>query len=323
MKQGFGSALGFLKSFFLNYFWLGVVIILTSIVLEQSFPGRGFILTVLIHVIEAVGIAIVVASIFSFASGTSKFMGMIRGLLEEIVVSREFLGNISEERKREVLGFFLKATSKEKEVYKNIDDYYNVYINETLGVSKKCVRSNYNVVTKVYFDTEQNKVAADQRIVYRLYPTADGNYSNVKILFSEEEVLPRMKSLSISNPKGQRVIHSDFSFEELEESGKKFKVANVELDRLYKNYDHLDIELCHVLYGYDKWIMLNHVIQEPTDGFKYFVTCENSIQIFSYEIFIFGARAYADMNGRKSEIEISCGQWVNEGNGVSVLAHME
>src|SRR6185295_8663020 len=173
------STLTWLWFFFANYLWLGIVIILASVIANDYFSippslSPPFSIKVLIDTTEAIGIAIVIASIFTYASGTSEFMTKIRELLQDIVVSRDFLGNIDSASKREALSAILKPSTEERNIYSNIEDYYNYYISQTLDISKKCVRSNYTVYYRAYWDNKTKRVAADGIYQYRLYPTVDG-----------------------------------------------------------------------------------------------------------------------------------------------------
>lgn len=59
---------------FSGYFWLGIIFILVCIILDLLFNTRDFWLSVLISLGNSIGIAIVVASIFTYASGTSEFI---------------------------------------------------------------------------------------------------------------------------------------------------------------------------------------------------------------------------------------------------------
>ncbi len=130
-----------MKFFFSNYLWLGIVLVLFSIVLYEQFALDKLWFTALVSLIESIGIAVVVASIFTFASGTSEFVNKIRELLQDIVVSRNFLGNIDTESKREALSSLIKPSIEEKRIYSNIEDYLNTYINNTMDVTLRYMPS--------------------------------------------------------------------------------------------------------------------------------------------------------------------------------------
>ncbi|WP_201532740.1 hypothetical protein [Psychrobacter ciconiae] len=127
---------------FSTYFWVGVSLILFSIVLENYLENPDFSSRVIISLVESIGIAVLVASIFTFASGTSEFVEKIKLLLQDIVVSRNFLGNIDSQSKKDALNSLIKPSNEEKQIYSNIEDYLNTYIKQTMDITAKCVRSN-------------------------------------------------------------------------------------------------------------------------------------------------------------------------------------
>ncbi len=100
------SAVELFRKFFINYFWLGLVVVLISLLIDAyALKGNDGIryVAVFVSLMETVGIAIMVASIFTFASGSSDFVDRIKSLLESIVVKRNFLGNIDSEGKKKRL----------------------------------------------------------------------------------------------------------------------------------------------------------------------------------------------------------------------------
>ena len=203
------------KKYFANYFWLGMVVVLFSLIVDayalQSNENARYI-EVFVSLMETVGIAIMVASIFTFASGSSEFVDRIRLLLESIVVKRNFLGNIDNEGKKEALKSLVQPSDVEKNKYPNIGDYYGYFINKTLDIGGKSVRSNYQVSSRVFFDKEVEKIAVEGNYSYRVYPSKDG-FHDIVVGFSEDMDGPsKCKHIAISNPDGNRKVHDGFKF---------------------------------------------------------------------------------------------------------------
>ena len=136
--------------FFLNYVWIGIVLLLISIVLEIENPTttRHYLINITILVFNYVGIAIIISAIFSFASGTSAFIDQIRGLLESIVIKRNFLNNIDSASKKDVLKTLIQPSIAETNNYPNIGNFYGFFIDKALDINKKNVRSNYTVMSR-------------------------------------------------------------------------------------------------------------------------------------------------------------------------------
>lgn len=306
-----------MKFFFSNYLWLGIVLVLLSIVLAEQFKIADLWFTSITGLIQSIGIAIVVAAIFTFAAGTSEFVNKIRELLQDIVVSRNFLGNIDSESKREALSSLIKPSSEEKRIYSNIEDYLNTYITQAMDVTGKCVRSNYTVNVRAYIDKSKDRVVCESKITYRLFPTKQG-YSDIKVGFFEKEKDSNCDLIIINTPHGERKVIIDLKYELVEIDAGKARLATIDLSTYQKNCSHLDIEINMVEPGFDHWKMLSFSALQPTDGFRHFLRCEDGLAIKDFHTFVFGAQVYIDAKG-ENELTISCNEWVNEGTGLSIL----
>ena len=102
-----------IRKFFINYLWIGIVIVLITIILDLKVTNKTFIFDVAIKLFESIGISVIVASVFTFASGTSQFMTKIKYLLKDIVLSRDFLRGIDRASKVSALNALLKPSSEE------------------------------------------------------------------------------------------------------------------------------------------------------------------------------------------------------------------
>lgn len=306
-----------MKFFFSNYLWLGIVLVLLAIVLDEQFQVADLWYKSTVGLIQSIGIAIVVASIFTFASGTSEFVNKINDLLQDIVVSRKFLGNIDSESKREALSSLIKPSSEEKRIYSNIEDYLNTYITQTMDVTNKCVRSNYNVNARAYLDEQSKRVVVVSKITYRLYPTKDG-YSDIKVGFLEDESDSQCEEIIVNTPHGKRDVTHEFEYKNVEIDGGKARLATVDLSKYEKNCTHLDIEITMNEPGFDHWKMLSFSALQPTDGFRHYLLCEDGLEIKDFHTFIHGARIFVDKKA-PNEMTASCNEWINEGTGIAML----
>jgi|TARA_R110000851_G_scaffold10173_3_gene37008 hypothetical protein len=309
------------KKYFANYFWLGMVVVLFSLIVDayalQSNENARYI-EVFVSLMETVGIAIMVASIFTFASGSSEFVDRIRLLLESIVVKRNFLGNIDNEGKKEALKSLVQPSDVEKNKYPNIGDYYGYFINKTLDIGGKSVRSNYQVSSRVFFDKEVEKIAVEGNYSYRVYPSKDG-FHDIVVGFSEDMDGPsKCKHIAISNPDGNRKVHDDLKFEREDHGGDVSKLAKISTSE-HNQHSHLDVELKVVEYGAGHWALITFKALQPTDGFKFMLHCDDDVIIQEKAIFVVGANYYVDLSDDRKDITITCNQWINEGSGLTVL----
>jgi len=272
--------------------------------------------------VEAVGISVIIAAIFSFASGTSGFIEKIKGLLEDIVVRRNFLANIDPEGKKEAILALIQPSVSEKNKYPNIGDYYGYFINKTLEIGKKSVRSNYQITSRAFFDIEKNRIAVEGTYNYRLYPSSDG-YNDITVGFEEPEGSGSFCSfVSVSDPHGERVEFENPELKEHNEGGDISCRATIPIKDFGARKNHLDVTLNITEYGTDHWSLIQFKALQPTDGFRFHMRCDGEIEIKEHTTFVVGAKSYLDLSDDKKTITISCNQWVNEGTGLCIIASM-
>lgn len=311
-----------LRLFFINHFWIGIVLMLTAIILDLQFPpaGRAYIFTATINLIQTVGASVLIASIFTYASGTSEFVDKIRTLLEDIIVRRNFLGNIDPEGKKEALKAIIQPSIAEKNIYPNIGDYYGHFINKTLEIGSRSVRSNYQVNSRAFYDSDQNKIAVEGFYSYRLYPNNEG-FSDIVVGFEEDANGPSSCSYAaVSTPDGKRTPFNKPPLEKHEEGGDISMRATIPVGKVGVDANHLDVELKVTEYGNDHWQLITFKALQPTDGFRFHLRCDGDVRIQTHAIFVVGASYYIEEDHEDGKwITIACNQWINEGSGLSIL----
>lgn len=305
----------------MRFVWIGIVLLLISIILDLNFPSttRSYWISIAIKSMEAFGLSIIIAAIFSFASGTSEFIEKIRGLLEDIIIRRNFLANIDPEGKKEALKTLIQPSASEKNKYPNIGNYYGYYINKTLEIGKKSVRSNYQITSRAYYDSTKEKIAVEGIYSYRLYPSSDG-FHEISVGFEEPEGGDSFCSyVSVHDPDGERKIFTKPELKKHDEGGDISSRATIQIKEFGDGKNHLDVELNVTEYGTDHWTLIQFKALQPTDGFKFYMRCDDNIEIKDHAIFVVGAKYYLELAVDKKSLSVSCNQWINEGSGLCVL----
>lgn len=302
---------------FSKYLWLGVILLLVSIILNKYIGQDIFIAYVIVQLVLSISVAIIVASIFTYTMGTAEFVDKIKDLLEDIVVSRRFLGNLSSKDKGEALHAILKASDAESKIYSNITRFYEYHIINTLDIKEKCVRSNYTITARAFYDYDKKLVAVNGIYSYRLFPGASG-FQPIKVGFDEGDVHSRVEKVIVHKPNGERRVFEEVELFPQENVGAHDRLGSVDTNEIGKGQEHLDIEI-HVLeYGLDHWFMFTFKALQPTDGFRLNLTCVSGLEIRKHCVFDTGNAYHVDTNG-KCELNIACHQWIKEGVGVSIL----
>lgn len=303
------------KKFFLNYFWLGLLLIVISMFIKEATTCEYWLL--LQKLLETIGIAIFIASLFSFTFESVSFQNKMKDIVEKIVLKRAFLTDLPRERKKEALHNLLKPTESEIQKYSNLEDFYNSYVEKVLNVSQRNVRSNYNINIKAKFDQSKDSVYTDGIYSYRLYPS-EREYTDIIVGFLKDDEFSTVDVI-INLPNGER---KSFLFQEIKESFKEKGIAketNISVNEFCSKFNHVDVELRVKEYGFNHWMNVFFKAEQATDGFKMSVTCDDDLTIKTNILFDVGNNYHVDKNEESNEIHISCHQWINEGAGVSMI----
>lgn len=324
-KKDENSTITFLSKVFSNYGWIGLVMMLFSIILDYAIKteNRAIYSVIAINLSQSIGVSILVASIFSFAATSADFTNRIRTFLEDIIIRRNFLSNIEPEGKKEALKSLIKPSDKELSNLPNINDYYDHFINNILAISTKNVRSNYSIYTNVFIDGD-NKIKAKGIYSYRLYPSANG-YTPIMIGFDEDkDTGSKCNYIRIYNQEGEQKIFTqdDIKLEDVKEDGNTHRKQEGKIDlkneSIAKGQKYLDIELEVVEVGNNDTLLLEFKALQPTNGFKFTLTCNPELTITDHAVFVVNAKYYENLNPARNNINIVCNQWINEGSGVCI-----
>jgi hypothetical protein len=312
------KAFSWLKGIFVNYLWFGVMVLFIAIVMDLNYPSaaRSYWVTLIIKLVEAVGVSVLIASIFTYASGTSEFVEKIKDLLEDIVVRRNFLANIDPVGKREALKALIQPSASEKNIYPNIGDYYGYFINKTLEIKGKSVRSNYVINSRAFICPTSENIAVAGNYSYRLYPSSDG-FNDITVGFEAKNSFCSL--VAVSDPLGERKEFQNPALVEHNEGGDISYRTTIPIKDFGEGKNHLDVELRITEYGTDHWKLIQFKALQPTDGFRFHIHCDSGILVREHATFVVGATYHLECADDRTSLSFTCNQWVNEGTGLCVL----
>lgn len=305
--------------FFSNYFWLGLVITLVAVVLDHSWSSTDIIKSVIIDLLKTVGISVMIAAIFSFASGTNEFINNIRKLLEKIVLQRDFLGNIDSISKRTALESLLQPSDDEKKIYSKIHEYYTQFIDEALSIGEKSIREGYVVNCFARYDPKLRRIAVESTYSYSLYRTKDG-FKRISLGFEEGEENSTFDKLCIRDSNGKSLLEeSNIPLNNYDTNGVKFRRVDKDVPQSANDETRLKIDQTVTEVGSDHWCLLTFNNLQPTNNFQLFLHCDVNVEIKKYSVFFVDAEYMVDLSTNRKKIHISTNQWINQGTGLAIL----
>lgn len=306
--------------FFSKYFWFGVLAVLITIILQEKLDKNGeyyFIFNVGAILLSTIGLTVIVASLFTYALGTQEFIEYIENKLEDIIVGRNFLKNMDSEKKISALHSILKPNSLQEKIYKNLEEFYEYYINDIMNVSKKNIRSDYRISVDIQYDTDKSKLYAKGSVVYRLYPSEDG-YEPITVGLSNDG-LSKCTRLEIFDTHTKCETIDLEALEYVPQEHDNMSIASIDMKEYsIETHDHLSIELDFEEYGFDHWMAFRFLIFQATDGLNFTVNCFDDISIKEKAIYDLNSK-YHISEDTNTTYRVSSHQWIQEGAGIVVI----
>ncbi|MFA5428401.1 MAG: hypothetical protein WC279_09385 [Sulfurimonas sp.] len=254
----------FFNKFFKSYFAWGFIVLLIIYLIRALYPDIHYIVDSFLKLFETFATAVIVASVFTYSIESPNFLNIIKKKLEDVVISKKFLGEISTESKQEAIKYMLRPSESQLNKYSNLEAYYDHYIQQTLDVTNKNVRSQYRANITISVNKAENKIYANWIISYRLFPSEHG-YTPVEAGFLKTDTCSKVKEINVLIPGKERkkITIDESSKKEIEEAN----VYEVNIDALAEYSPHVDIEMKITECGYDHWMAVNFKALQPTDGF--------------------------------------------------------
>lgn len=302
-----------LKKIFSGCTVAGIVIVVVSLLLKETVnqfslpPIFSSVLRIGGDMMNLLGTALIISSIFDFVRNTRDFTDIIKESLIEVVQDKQFLANLSVEEKRRDI--FRIIGGKETE-HTDIKKYIDNSIDDILNIYKKPYRTNtiYDFEVRIV----NSKIQFEGTLSYNLHKNSNGYFDPIVSIYENND--SRTVSVYVIVRGKRNELKINFS----KQNG-KFIYETVVPDEFQK-YNDLEIEQ-HILDVYlGKQANFYARVVAPAYGFKLSLKClDNRLEIV--DSFIFGDDADFDKVLDKSckKIMIKSIEWVDEWHGIVIL----
>ncbi len=317
----------FHKLFFSKYTFVGVILILLSIITSMTIPPeiyslKNIVLKIVSSLLEAMGVAFVMGAIFDFSKNTSEFTEFISNVLSNIVISKEFLSRLTMADKTKALSLLLKPTNNQLDQYSNINDYFYKKIKEATEMFGTNFKSHLSVSVEAKYG-ENGKIKVSGIIRYRIYKIQD-KYKPLSMIFDDNQGV--LKERRILHPKGiENVqINDDTSVSKKKtEGGLEYTEYEFEIPLKLIEYKYLTIESRIEEEGEDHWIIFNWTSLTPYDGLSFTLICSDDLIIKKKTLFDNKEKYIFTESNNKKRLDICSTDWLDAYTGFSLLIAKE
>lgn len=312
------------KGYFIRYVVVGVILIFSAFIIDFNFiPSLNgkhkfieFVLEFLKFFCSTLGIALLVAAVFTYSIETANFIGYIKSLLMKIVATKDFLKTLNNIDKKVALKRILTPSNEQINIYSNISEFFDEHIIKSLQLFNTNFKTHFSIVVKAKY--LNNKVVLEETFNYRLYKIRE-SYEPLVIAFADSEQ-EFVKIEVISHTGKTKVVPlSAFEENEREESGFKWNEYRYSLNDEFLDSNYVNISFTCKEIGNDHWVSFGYKSTIPTDGISIDLRCEDDLIIKNSIIYDNDKKYSHNTSEGKKELNINSPQWIDKGSGLHVL----
>lgn len=304
--------------FFTKWFFIGLSLIIASMLIPLIPVGNGKIVSeaqrVISGILSSVGVALVIGAVFDFSKNSEAFVHFVSGILSDIVVSKAFLTRLSQSDKEEALALIVKPSDKEIEQYSNINSLFKKRIHDLSTMFDYNFKTNVVLNITAYYDKEKNAVCCKTDLTNTMYKVGK-EYVPIKILF--EKPGSESSNVCILPPEGcdQRIegTKSDVII-----GGSHFEQHTYDIPPEYQKFDHITIRRTMIEPGSEHWVNYYWQSLTPYEGLNCTIICKDNLVIKDWMIFDNKAYYHVDVSDGEQRMEIASSQWLDTDTGFVV-----
>lgn len=316
-----------IKRFFSKWFYISIILVLISIILNSVNIDKDYIKTVyfihlLSNLLETTGLAIFISNIFTFILGSEEFLKTIRKRLANIVVSKDFITTLSKEEQIKLLHLTLKPPKDLSQLYSGINDYFNEYIDQSLKLFDNSYRGHLLLNATASFNQDKNCIQIIFDMDFVIYKINE-KYENIKTFFEDVNAKHISTTIKAQDFRIKKLTDSDLI--EVEEQDIKDPTIKkgyyLKIPEEFNSKNHISVNRKLVEYGNDHWQSFSYKSIQPYDGMIINLKCEDGLIIKNYNTY--GKQDDFSIQKEKHNIKIQYHGWLTPGFGVNVIVGFE
>jgi len=314
-----------LKSFFTKWVYRAVILILIGLIfaeMQQSHPSHAYLLGLISKLFESVGIAMLVASVFSFTLGTEEFLNYIRDRLMSIVISKDFVTKLSSTEQKSLLQMVLKPSRQLSEIYSGITEYFDQYVEDSMRLADTCYRGHMNLHAVASINKEKGSTQILMDADYIIYRVADK--FDPLILYLDDECFEHIQT-KVIGANGEEEILSGDSIEpipcnEIDDPDMK-KGYLMHVPEKFNNLHNITVSRRIVEYGNDHWQLFSYKMVKPCHKLSITLRCEDGLVI--KDCHTYGAQEKFTIERDERSVRVKFHDWLSPGFGVCIVIAKE
>lgn len=314
-----------LKEFFRPVFIAGALLVLAGFVLAQwenielSWASARDIAS---KTFVSIGIALLIGSIFSFLLNTAGFLAYISSMLERIVVSKEFVGVLSSEEKKELLLAATGPAHERNRAQYEIQTYFDMCIEKMMDRFDGIFRGQMKIDAVARFDPDKEKIVLEWDTYHVVYRSKNG-FEPILFHMNRAGFEHKYTRLEAGDEKIKEIYDASEFLADSELVAME-KQVSIDVPEEWEEFEEIAVKRRIVEDGHDHWALFMYKSTKPCHKLLVSLKCQEGIKIREHGVFGMNdkVRCIFDENDPTS-IEYSYNEWLDEGYGVLAIVSLD
>jgi len=314
------------RSFFARYSVFGISLLVIAYLLRfevcpllTKWPKLAFICDLAHFLCGTTGVALIVASVFSFSIESASFLGYMKRILVKIVVSKDFLRNLTLANKKEALELILKPSEDQIKLYSNVEEYFHEYIEKSMHLFEHNFKSKGVINLFATYSDDDPTLRIEETVSHTVYRT-ETQFNNLEFGFEDER--SNVLGGEITPPNKPHIVLNANDFKKSikrEESGFVWTEYKYDIPDDLHYHPYLAFQLRLIEYGHDHWQIFTLKTIGFFDGLATYLRCDRDLIVKDYMIYDLERNYSIRLSEDRKMLHINCSQWVEPGRGFSIL----
>lgn len=307
-------------NFFTIWFWLGLVLMLTSLVIPAVFDPNKLntvlkkAVDIFAGLLSSIGIALLVGCIFDFSKNSEAFMAFVSKLLSDIIVSKKFLTSLGNSDKKAAMKLILQPSDRQVEQYSNVNEYFKKKIDDNMRMFDTNFKTNLRLNVEAKRD-EKGRVYCESLLTYHIYKVRE-EFEPIKLII-EEGTNGKRPEIKIISDDGEHPILEN-NLEATADSNNNCSTYMLKIPDKLQEKDHLTIQYKITETGKDHWMNYHWKTITPCEGILFYIRCLDDLVIKDHMIFDNDKYYHTDLANDKKSLNIVSSQWLECDTGFYV-----
>ncbi|NIP31698.1 MAG: hypothetical protein GTO02_19615 [Candidatus Dadabacteria bacterium] len=274
---------------------------------------------------ESLGLAMIIAKIFTYTISTNEFIEYIRKMLKDIVSSKEFITKLNQKDQKNLLGMVLKPKEEVSNVYSGINDYFNQYVEDSLELFAENYRSSMVLDAVASINKQKNCLQIRFDANYRVYKfDKDKNFVPLTLGF-EDERFEHIRTIIRAQGNLEKEIPEDL-IEEITDQNQINdpvikKLYRMEVPEEFKKFNQINVSRRIIEYGNDHWQVLSYKTIKACDRMSVTLRCEKGLVI--RKCLTYGVEDRFVIEKEDRLVKVDYNDWLRPGFGVNILIALD